>query len=343
MQDARKILFLFDFNPAGDKVAEILKHSIEEATGLPVETYGKRFHPPNNLWNKWRLALGTAFLAVRALPRARAAKHVICWNQNVGIPLCFLLRMTPWGPRPKVYLFGTAITALRRRFPVRNLIDFALGYDGLAAYISFTQRETQDAPKIFGNLARVERHAIALANDLPDDAQCESQTPPEDGEYFVSGGRSNRRYSFLISFFEKNPEYRYVIICDNLAEKTDAANIKILKNTYGREYFRYMRFSRAILLDLMRKDVAAGITVFIHALALGVPIIMTRSEIAELYAIDGKNCILIDDDEEQLKAALERVRDDEVWAEISSFQKRDHAERFSTAALGRKLASLIKD
>jgi len=133
------------------------------------------------------------------------------------------------------------------------------------------------------------------------------------------------------------------VICDNTAETTDAPNIEILRTVYGAENYAYIRNARELLLDLEDKSTSSGNTVFVQTLER-IPIIMTRCGVLADYAIDGRNCILIDDENaEQLKAALDRMGDEDFRSEMSRFQKQDHAERYSMRAAARKFAAATRD
>jgi glycosyltransferase involved in cell wall biosynthesis len=183
---------------------------------------------------------------------------------------------------------------------------------------------------------------VYFSSDVDLKNKVQTATAASQENYFVSSGRSNRKYSFFIYFFERHPQYNYKIICDNLDQNSEASNIEIYRNVYGAESYAMIRGARALLLDLQYKDATAGNTVFTQTMELGVPIILTRCKALEDYAIDGGNCIVIEDgDEDQLKAALEAVGDDEFRARMREFQQRDHAARFSTREIARKFAETM--
>jgi len=227
----------------------------------------------------------------------------------------------------------------------RNILNYAFGGKNFRCFFANNAADMTISPAIYSSLRQEGKvRFVHFSNDI-DFGNKKPDTDFLKGEdFFVSSGRSNRRYSFFIDFFEKHPQFRYKIICDNLTQTTDAPNIDILRDVYGAQNYAYILGSRALLLDLLHKDASSGNTVFVQTLELGVPIIMTRSKVLEDYAIDGKNCILIDDGSaEQLKAALERMQDDAFRAEMSEFQKRDHAERFSVRGYARTVAGVMME
>jgi glycosyltransferase involved in cell wall biosynthesis len=338
-----KIVILYDFDPKGDLLAETMREEIAGVSGLEVVNLGERCRYPTNLINKWRRALHNLTYAVRVQSRIGPRDHILCWQQNLGIALCLYWRLFGGGRDRKVYITGTTTTPVRRRFPIRNMLNFAFGSRNLTAYFANNKFDFSVLPKIYSNLRRDGKVRFAFFSAGVD---LKGNTAPDTGTsqevYFVSSGRSNRKYDFFVDFFQRNPQYRYKIICDNLALQTEAANIEVYRNVYGAENYAMIRGARALLLDLQHKDASSGNTVFVQTMELGVPIIITRCKALEDYMIDGGNCIVIEDgDHDQLKAALEAVKDDAFRARMSEFQKRDHAARFSTREIARTFAQTM--
>ena len=338
-----KIVILYDFDPEGDLLAETMREQIANASGLKVVNLGERCRHPNNFINKWRRALHNLTYSIRVQDRIGSEDHVLCWNQNLGVALCLYWRLLGGGRSRKVYITGTTITPKRRHFPIRNILNFAFGSSNLKAYFANNKMDVELAPKIFSNLRKGGKvRFVFFSSDIDFKNKLSSSCGLDNGNYFVSSGRSNRKYDFFIQFFERNPQYCYKVVCDNLAHRTEAPNIEIYRNIYGAKNYAMIRNARALLLDLQHKDASAGNTVFVQTMELGVPIIITRCKALEDYAIDGGNCIVIDDgDDDQLKAALETVSDDAFRARMSEFQERDHAARFSTREIARRLAETM--
>lgn len=335
-----RICILYDFDPAGDFFATRMREHIAEASGREVINLGERCVHPSNLFNKWRRALHNLTFGIRARRRIGPNDHVICWNQNIGIALALFWRLTGAGRNQKIYITCTTNTPLRQKPIIRHILNYAFGSKNFRYFVANNAMDVWFTPKLFSNIRKNNKVTlIYFASDI--DFKGKNVEIPELAwqDYFISTGRSNRKYSFFIDFFEKHPEYNYKIICDNLAQTTEAPNIEILRDVYGAANYAYMRGARALLLDLEDKGASAGNTVFVQTLELGIPMIMTRCKVLEDYAIDGRNCLLIDDgDAGQLQAALERMKDDAFRAEMSAFQKRDHAERFSMRGVARKFA-----
>ena len=335
-----KIHILYDFDPEGDFFASKMREHIAEASGREVLNHGELCVQPNNFINKWRRALHNLTFGIRTRNEIGPDDHVICWNQNIGIALALWWRLTGTGKNQSIYITCTTNTPIRQRFPFKQILNYAFGSKNFRYYVANNVKDITGTPELYSNIAKGDKVTLIFFSSDIDFEGKSAELPELAGQdYFISTGRSNRKYSFFIDFFEKNPQYDYKIICDNLKQSTDAKNIDILRTVYGAENYAYVRGARAVLLDLKDKNAAAGNTVFVQTMELGIPIVMTRCKVLEDYAIDGKNCILIDaDDHDQLKAALEKLQDDAFCAEMSAFQKQDHAERFSMRGVARKFA-----
>lgn len=340
----QKICILYDFNPDGDFFATRMRQYIAEESGLEVVNIGETCVHPNTLARKLRRTLHNLFLGVRMRGRIGPGDHVICWNQNIGIGLALFWRLTGTGRNQSIYITCTTNTPGRRKPIIRHVINYAFGSKNFKYFVANNAMDVWFTPQIFPAIRQGSKVTlIFFASDIDFEGKDVEVSELAEQDYFVSTGRSNRRYDFFLDFFEENLDYRYKVICDTLRRDSDAPNIEIRRDVHGAANYAYMRGARALLLDLEDKEASSGNTVFVQTLELGVPIVMTRCKVLEDYAIDGVNCILIDDgDKAQLKAALDRLRDDDFRAEMSAAQKRDHAERFSMRGVARKFVEATR-
>lgn len=97
-----------------------------------------------------------------------------------------------------------------------------------------------------------------------------------------------------------------MLACDMLNEESHN-NIEVRKNTFGKEMLRYMRNAKVVVIALDDDTIAAGQLVLLHAMNMGVPVIITRSHgVTDDYVIDHYNGLIIDKTEESLLTALTR-------------------------------------
>ncbi len=339
-----KIFILYDFDPEGDFFATRMRDYVAEASGQEVINIGERCIQPNSLINKWRRAMHNVRLGIKNSRRFGPDDDIICWNQNIGIALALYWRLTRLGQRQKIYITCTTNTPARLRPGIRQIINFAFGSKNFRYFVANNRMDVWYTPSIWPAIkAGGKVTYIPFASDIDFDGKHVEIPGLETQDYFVSTGRSNRKHDFFVAFFEKHPDYSYKIICDTYAATTKAPNIEVFNDVYGAANYAYLRGARAMLLDLADKNASAGNTAFVQALEMGVPIVMTRCGVLEDYALDGQNCLLIDDgDMDQLRAALERLRDEAFRSAMIAFQKADHAARFSMRGVARQFVEATR-
>lgn len=337
-----RIVVLHDFDPTGDVVADRFSEVLPAETGLPVVHLGRTFGQPRDPWRRLLRLLDTFYYPLTLSRRLGPDDHVICWQQNFGLCLAILWRLT--GRRRRLYILNAAILPARQRGIVGALHDYAFGYAGLRALVAASAAEAETLARRFPGLRRPGVvQSILFASDVNPSQLLVDPGPLSDTPYFLATGRSNRKYGFFLRFFENKTQHRFKIINDTMKYEPRSASIEILRSVYGEDYIRYMRGAQALLLDLEDKTASAGHTVFVQALELGVPVVVTEAAVLAEYVIPGENCIQIEDENEaQLEAALEVLSDPARRERMIAFQRRDHAERFSLAAMARRIADLVR-
>lgn len=121
---------------------------------------------------------------------------------------------------------------------------------------------------------------------------------PEPGTpkvpYVVAAGRSNRDYEILLDCAPSIPR-KIVIVCDSFGTSAGLpANVEVCRDTYDNHYFQLLAGAEVVVLPLKRPQVTSGQMVLLHAMALGRPIVMTRSCAADDYLEDGATALLMD-------------------------------------------------
>jgi glycosyltransferase involved in cell wall biosynthesis len=101
----------------------------------------------------------------------------------------------------------------------------------------------------------------------------------------LSAGRSGRDYDLLIEAV-RGTDIRLKIINDQLSDeltKRITGNIEVLDQCYGDCYLRELQDCRFVIIPLSVDDISAGQMVLLQAMALGKPVIITRTKTTEDY------------------------------------------------------------
>ena len=159
--------------------------------------------------------------------------------------------------------------------------------------------------------------------------------------YLFSTGRSNRDYNFLIEAI-RDTKYNLLIACDTI-DKVKESNIEVRDDLFGADMLRYMRNSKAVVIALDDDKIAAGQLVLLHAMNLGIPVIITKSHgVTDDYVIDGYNGLIIPKEKKDLYDALEKLNnDEELYERLSENSKKEFRENYTKFVLGKNIGKVV--
>lgn len=157
----------------------------------------------------------------------------------------------------------------------------------------------------------------------------------ERGDYYLSVGRSNRDYDFLLSNWDK--DRKLVILNETLSDTGEHSNIKILNNCHGNDYLRILSDCYAVIIPLEDPNISSGQLVIMQAMMYGKPVIITNNDTVKDYITDGYNGIIIEKNKESLYDAIEKMENDEKYNKISMAGKETFKNKYSLYEFGRKI------
>lgn len=93
------------------------------------------------------------------------------------------------------------------------------------------------------------------------------------------------------------------------------------------------------MIPIDAPDVSAGQTVLLTAWSFGIPVVCTRGRgLSDDYIKDGMDALLVDKDPVQLRAALNRLRDDsKLYERLAQNGRKKFEENYTEEALGRNV------
>ena len=108
---------------------------------------------------------------------------------------------------------------------------------------------------------------------------------------------------------------------------------------------RYMRNARAIVITLADDTIASGQLVLLHAMNMGVPVIITRSHgVTDDYVTDHYNGLVIDKTKESLLKALDIIFDDDkLHDRLSANGQKEFEKNYTYYAMGKTIGGILKD
>ena len=314
---------------------------VREVTG---EEWQVALHENNKIYG-WRRYVRFFTVALQTVLSGKKyeGKTVLCWQQFYGIAIAFFQRMFHMKKRYKLVIM-TFIYKEKRGLAGKLFYRF-VRYAVTSRYVDKIILTTQSEKPMYQEIFGVEDDlfafaicgAIAYEPEIYDDEQLREKN------YIFSTGRSNRDYGFLIDCIQ-NTSYQLVIACDTLKTRS-GDNIQILDNVFGDDMLRYMRNARAVVITLADDTIASGQLVLLHAMNMGVPVIITRSHgVTDDYVTDHYNGLVIDKTKESLLKALDIIFDDDkLHDRLSANGQKEFEKNYTYYAMGKTIGGILKD
>jgi glycosyltransferase involved in cell wall biosynthesis len=186
---------------------------------------------------------------------------------------------------------------------------------------------------------------LSNQNTLTND-EVKVQKDLDDGEFFFSGGYSNRDYLSLIAIFGTLP-YKLVIVCSALNTEIDesvlSANIKVLRELPSEVFDAYLRTCKACIIPIAHDSGAAGQSVLLRCMKNRKIIIATDTGIVREYLTDGVSGMLVKNNHEAMMMAVRAV----AGASIESYKSygdaayESYLRNFSGEATATRLDEMV--
>ena len=170
----------------------------------------------------------------------------------------------------------------------------------------------------------------------------------ECGDYYFSGGYSNRDYGALLRAWEHIDRRLIVIGSKNNADlyaytqHPTNPHVEVLLDTPPEVFDGYLNGARACVLPFKSNTGASGQTVALKCMIVEKPVISARIDAMAEYIRDGETGFLLDDFERELPAVIERLeRDPALYARMVKAQTALFESSFSYPVITEHLLSLF--
>lgn len=267
----------------------------------------------------------------------RQYKSILAWQQFYGLILAFYLRLFHIKKYPNIIVM-TFIYNKKKAIVgdiYHRFINYIVTSEYIKAIMVYSESEREYYAKMF-NVSKEKFTPIKLGVE-----DTIGTVPRADNDnYYLSVGRSNRDYDFLIQNW-KNKKEKIKIICDTL-KVGSSENIEILSNCYGYEYLKILSKAKAVIIPLKNNKISSGQLVLIQAMMYGKPIIITNNSTVEEYICNGVDGLIIDKTNYALEMALEKLNDQMFYNYISKNARKKYEDNFSIKSLGNRLGHWLK-
>lgn len=299
-----------------------------------------------------KLMLAALRVARRSLlgPRAQRPDAVVL-GSDIEVLIFALVRLWPTAAKPRFFFMPFIYT--ERASSVVNALRLA--------YYRFVMRRTACA--ICHSTLEIGRYRELFAGCgtefifvpwggyVPSPERIESlapsTTPDEGPPLIVAAGRSGRDYPTLARAAEGLP-CRVDIICNEqagLGGVEPSARLRILADCFGMAYLAKLLRADIVAVPLRVENISAGQMVLIQAMALGRPLVVTRTPTIGDYLEDEVTALLVPrGDVAAMTTALRRLLDDPALAAALGQRARESYEnRFNQHAHLRAVVRAIEE
>ena len=261
---------------------------------------------------------------------------IIGWQQFYGLNFAFWCRLF----QLKKLNDLTVMTFIYKRksgilgLMYHKYMSYIVTSKYIDRFICFAKEECEYYSELFG-VDRSKFIFVPLGKGMPE------LKKKDDEGYIFATGRSNRDYDFLIQALA-NTHYKCMIACDTYKRNELPSNVIVLNDCHGEKMQILMAKCHCVAIPLKNLKMSSGQLVSIQAMSLGKPVVSTKSDGIKDYVMDGITGFLIENQQEQLLSALDKLyAQDNTYKNMSENSLASYKNKFTEGAMYRRIANLV--
>ena len=262
---------------------------------------------------------------------------VLAWQQFYGLILAFYLRLFRVKDAPEITIM-TFIYKSKKGI-VGKIYAWFINYVVTSSYIKKIIVFSQSEKEYYAKLFDVPEEMFVAEKLGVMSMEYDNCKYNRDAKYYIAAGRSNRDYEFLRLVWPQTGE-KLKIICD-ICKDVDTENITYYRDCHGEEYIKELAKSYAVIIPLKNDNISSGQLVFLQAMMMGKPVIVTKSDTISNYVYDGINGLIIDKTKESLEDAIQKLEDEIFYEKISNNAKQIFEKEFTLYAMGKRIGQYV--
>lgn len=327
-------VILIDFEPSS---RWNFKELLEETTGESWEVKKE----VSNIIQGGRIQTLKRYLKYFSFPfsvfsERKRYKKVLAWQQFFGILFAFYYRLFHVSGGPDLYVM-TFIYKEKSGFVgkiYRCFIRYSLGAKCLKKLFVFSPSECD----YYSKLLNVDI-SLFVSIDLGVEDYCKDYRFDLNSEkYYLSVGRSNRDYRYLIDNW--NDSYGRLKIITDLLIDTDKESVSIIKNCYDQDYYDILKDCYALIVPLEDTNISSGELVTIQANMFGKPVIASYNITLRNYIEDGVNGYMCD--KERFEEYMDILENKDTYRKMCFDSREFYMNRYSLENMTNEVAEFIK-
>ncbi|RRR99934.1 glycosyltransferase family 1 protein [Aquabacterium soli] len=320
----------------GFRFADVLA----DCSGANVEVIGARFPRKQPRFVKYSVVWPLYVLvSLRLFIKSWSCDRVICWQQAYGVSLGFLFHALQFiGVRPKasIDVLTFILTPSKRQGLWLSVLAFSLSADAVKKVVVYNLAEYDLYKKLFPKVAHKFAYTLYPAADVPETFISKREV----GDFYLAVGRSNRDHEFLRDYFQSRQNRSCYVLTDQKLQ-SKSGNFFVVGGVFGDEYFDYLRRCKAVIIPFLDPTASSGQLVYLQAMQLGKPVLVSVSRCLEGYLLDGVTGIYFEKTFSGMDVALERVENSAWYADATARCAADYGLRFGFLKLARDYCSIL--
>lgn len=264
---------------------------------------------------------------------------VVTWQQFHGIILSFYFKFFHIKKEKCPELYVMELIYKPKSGLIGKIYHKFVSYSIESKYITkifvFSKNEREYCKKLF----KLKDEKIEILHLGIEDYYEQYKEKIKDEGYFVSVGRSNRDYEFLLREWPESVPLK--IIYDE--KKLDIKDhMEQLFKCYREEYHCVLAGCHAVVIPLLDENISCGQLVMLQAMMFGKPVIITENKTVRDYLVDGEDGFIIPRDGEILRDKVRQLQKFEKYKYMTKSTRKHFVELHSLVAMGEAVGKIIK-
>jgi glycosyltransferase involved in cell wall biosynthesis len=300
------------------------------------------FGYPKLVWSALRCAWASLY--------ARQSPDAVLISSDVEALVFALVRGLPGAAKPAIFFMPFIFTErASSRLNTARLAYYRFVLRPVAGAICHSRLEIARYQQLFAN-TRTDFLFVPWGTHVPSVAEIDSHAPAErrdpDHIIAVAAGRSGRDYPTFAQA-ARLAGCEALIICNDMAALGGVQpgdGVTILSKCFGMDYLAQLLHATIVAVPLAVSDISAGQMVFIQAMALGKPLIVTETETITDYLTHEINALLVPrGDATAMADALRRLAQDPALRQsLGDAARSTYETRFSGAAHAAHIVTTVE-
>ncbi len=262
---------------------------------------------------------------------------IVAWQQFYGLIFAFYCKLFKTRKYNSLYIM-TFIYKERKGIKGKiyyKFIDYIVNSVYVDKIICFSKKESEYYANVF-NTCKDKFTYTELGIE-----KIQRRLEISEKDYFLSVGRSNRDYNFLVESL-KDTTYKLKILSDYYILNKAIDNIEVYNNVFNERYYKMLNECKGVILALDNQNISSGQLVILQAMQFRKPIIITKSNTIIDYVKNDYTAIIINKEKEELRKALEKVlTDDEYIKKITKNAYDDYNKRLTIEHMAQRIGNII--